>query len=71
MVFQTAEELNQHLLSFVFWYNNIRPHGYLDGLTPYESYHKQSITYARPGQDEPMFFSAWQGRLTGFWFRRE
>lgn len=71
LVFHTCEELNHHLKPFQFWYNHVRPHGYLDNLTPFEAYHKQGITYARPGQEVPMFFRAWDGRLTGYWFRRE
>jgi len=71
LVFNTLEELNHHLAPFRFWYNHIRPHGYLDYLTPFEAYHKKAITYAQPAQDSPLFFSAWNHRLTGFWFRRE
>lgn len=71
LVFNTGEELDHHLVPFRFWYNHIRPHGYLDGLTPFEAYHKQGITCTQPGQEEPLFFRAWNDRLTGFWFRRE
>jgi len=71
LVFNTVEELNHHLMPFRFWYNHIRPHGYLDGLTPFEAYHNLGITYTQPSQDEPLFFNAWESRLTGFWFRRE
>lgn len=71
LVFNTLEELNHHLVPFCFWYNHIRPHGYLDGLTPFEAYHKHGMTCVQPGQAEPLFFRAWDNRLTGFWFRRE
>jgi len=71
LIFHTLEDLNYHLTSFRFWYNHVRPHGYLDGLTPFEAYHKQEITWLQPGQNNPLFFTAWNNRLTGFWFRRE
>ncbi|MEN3931799.1 integrase core domain-containing protein [Microvirga sp. W0021] len=64
----TPEALNMALRQFQFWYNTIRPHQNLDGLTPHEAWHGINIYNQR---SQPIiWFSAWEGLLTGFVHRR-
>lgn len=63
-----ARELGTLLASFRFWYNAIRPHQHLGGRTPDETWHGID-PYARPPR-EVRWFSAWDGMLAGFEFRR-
>jgi len=51
------------LLSFRCWYNHARPHQHLDDRTPAEVWNRSS---RRSATDQPRFFSAWDGVLTGF-----
>jgi Transposase and inactivated derivatives len=68
MVFATRDRMQQELTLFRFWYNHIRPHQYLDGLTPFEAYH--GFSPGRSGYNQtPYWFEAWDGRLTGFWLK--
>jgi len=70
LVFVTGDILQQELNTFRFWYNHIRPHHYLNGLTPVEAYHGCN-SHSRKNQMKPYWFEDWNGRLMGFWFPRE
>jgi len=70
LFFQSGQTLQQELNTFRFWYNHIRPHQYLEGLTPFEAYHGID-SHSRKNTKHPAWFEAWEGRLTGFWFQRE
>ena len=71
LVFTTGDILQKELNTFRFWYNHVRPHHYLNGLTPFEAYHDLGRQPGRINRKQPDWFEAWDGRLTGFWFRRE
>jgi len=62
--------LQQELNIFRFWYNHIRPHQYLEGMTPLEEYHGIN-SHSKKNTKHPAWFEAWDGRLTGFWLQRE
>ena len=49
---------------FRFWYNHVRPHQHLDGLTPAQQWNGKGPDLSR----EASYFSAWDGLLTGFYF---
>lgn len=46
------------------WYNHVRPHQHLDGLSPA---HAWAGTTANP-RKRAVFVDEWHGLLTGFWF---
>ena len=48
---------------FRFWYNHLRPHQHLNGLTPAQQWSGKGPDLSR----EASFFSAWDGLLTGFY----
>ncbi len=56
------EDLKTSLNDFRLWYNHARPHQHLDGRTPAEAWEGRQ----RSSKDEPIYFSAWEGLLTGF-----
>ena len=57
--------LNHSLTLFRCWYNHIRPHQYLDGLTPAEVWHGN--TGCKRRHHKPCWFEAWDGLLTGYY----
>lgn len=57
--------LNNSLALFRCWYNHIRPHQYLDGLTPAEVW--QGNTDCKRRHHQPAWFEAWDGLLTGYY----
>ena len=57
-----------HLLpAFRFWYNHVRPHQNLGGLTPHEAWYGID-PYAKPPKSTE-WFEAWGGLLRGFYLR--
>jgi len=61
---ENAEQLSLALPQFRFWYNHIRVHHHLNGRTPAEAWSK---TLYNP-KKQPLFFDAWDGLLTGYYF---
>ena len=57
--------LNHSLALFRCWYNHIRPHQYLHGLTPAEVW--QGNTDCKKRHHKPCWFEAWDGLLTGYY----
>ncbi len=55
-------DLKTSLSDFRLWYNHARTHQRLDGRTPAEVWDGRQ----RSSKDEPVYFSAWEGSLTGF-----
>jgi transposase InsO family protein len=62
------EQLALALGDFRVWYNHVRPHQHLAGRTPFEAW-RRIDPYAQAPK-ESRFFTAWDGMLTGYWFRR-
>lgn len=62
------DALNVSLGEFRFWYNHVRPHQYLGGATPAETW-SQVDPFARPIKHE-YWFEAWDGLLQGYYLRR-
>ena len=60
--------LNGALGEFRFFYNHVRPHQNLDGLTPAEAW-TDDDPYTRPARRE-YWFEAWDGLLSGYYLRR-
>ena len=51
------------LFEFRRWYNHVRPHQHLSGLTPAEAWAGRGKSMRSPSR-----FTAWDGWLTGWWF---
>ena len=62
------EALNLALGEFRFFYNHVRPHRNLHGLTPAEAWSGTS-PFADASKGE-YWFEAWDGLLTGYYLRR-
>lgn len=60
----TTTGLQRELDVFRFWYNRVRPHQHLDGLTPAEVYDGARINGR--SRNRPVWFDTWDGALTGF-----
>ena len=67
LIFTSGDLLQQELNTFRFWYNQIRPHHYLNGLTPAEAYRGER--FGRQDRETPDWFEVWEGRLTGYRFQ--
>lgn len=52
---------------FRCWYNHVRPHQHLDGLTPAEAW--DGLRFGKRGK--PFYFNEWDEALTGFFFPRD
>lgn len=59
------ESLNQSLFLFRCWYNHVRPHQYLDGLTPAEVWQGKQDFNRKSRQ--VYWFDAWEGLLRGYY----
>jgi transposase InsO family protein len=57
------DELRCKLVEFRCWYNHVRPHQHLGGMTPAEVWSGR-----RKSTRRPLWFCAWEGRLTGWFF---
>ena len=57
--------LDEDLATVRAWYNHLRPHQHLDGLTPAMAWNCKEPS----GRSKPRYLSFWNGRLTGFKFR--
>ena len=62
------ETLNGALVEFRFFYNHVRPHQNLAGLTPAEAW-AGAAPFAHPAKRE-YWFEAWNGLLSGYYLRR-
>jgi transposase InsO family protein len=61
-------ELDNALDAFAFWHNEVRPHQNLDGRTPVEAW--EGTDPYRDAPKRAVWFTAWNGLLTGFYMRR-
>lgn len=61
------KQLNGALSQFRIWYNHIRPHQYLDGRTPSESWQGNDV-YTQQIKKE-YWFEAWDRLLVGYYLR--
>ncbi|MGH8352194.1 MAG: integrase core domain-containing protein [Pseudomonas sp.] len=61
------KQLRAALGQFTFWYNSVRPHQNLNGLTPLEAW-RGIDPYRRAPQREE-WFEAWDGLLQGYHLR--
>jgi putative transposase len=61
-----TEILQQELTLFRFWYNHIRPHQNLNGLTPAEVW-QGHIHYPQRSR-KAYWFEEWDGLLCGYYF---
>lgn len=61
-------DLTQAMLEFRTWYNAVRPHQHLGGLTPSEAWFGIN-PYQTPAKESHLFI-AWDGLLTGLYLRR-
>lgn len=61
-------QLEASLRLFRAWYNHVRPHQHLQGMTPAEAWAGIAIQ-DRPAK-EMIWFDAWDGLLTGYYIRR-
>ena len=52
---------------FQFWYNEVRPHNYLDGKTPMEVWNKVDVFSS--GYKRAYWFEDWGGLLTGYYLK--
>ena len=68
LVVANIDALDQALAVFRDWYNNIRPHNHLNGLTPRERWDEVDPYRTAPKSVE--VFSEWDGLLTGLRIRR-
>jgi transposase InsO family protein len=57
-------DLGEDLEAVRAWYNHLRPHQHLDGLTPAMAWNGRKPT----GRGTPRFVSLWNGRLSGYLF---
>jgi putative transposase len=64
----SLEGLNEALVEFRFFYNHVRPHQNLAGLTPSESWTGEA-PFTRLSAHE-YWFEAWDGLLSGYYWRR-
>src|SRR5467141_3240852 len=62
------DSLNNALAEFLFFYNHVRPHQNLAGLTPAEAW-AGANPFAFASRDE-YWFEAWDGLLSGYYLRR-
>jgi transposase InsO family protein len=63
-----SSELSDALHLFRTWYNHVRPHQHLHGMTPAEAWAGIEIGNRRP--KEVIWFDAWDGLLIGYYIRR-
>ncbi len=61
------DSLNNALAEFRFFYNHVRPHQNLAGLTPAEAW-SGAAPFAHPAKRE-YWFEAWDGLLRGYYLR--
>ena len=60
----SPEGLREDLAKFRAWYNFARPHQHLDGRTPAMAW--KGTKLEKLPRARPRYFSAWNGRLTGY-----
>ena len=70
MRFDSDAGLGLFLADFVRWYNGLRPHQNLGGLTPMEAWEGIDPFHAPVTSKEIVFTEGWDGLLCGFRIRR-
>jgi transposase InsO family protein len=65
---KNRDQLSESLRLFRVWYNHVRPHQHLQGMTPAEAWAGIDIQRQRP--KKVIWFDAWDGLLTGYYLRR-
>jgi putative transposase len=68
--FEGRQTLALSMAEFATWYNNIRPHQNLGGLTPLEAWERIDPFHAPAPSKEIAFAKDWDGLLCGFYIRR-
>lgn len=63
-----VQGLGQALTVFMDWYNEVRPHNHLNGLTPREAW--EGVDPYRIAPKHVELFDGWDGLLTGWRIRR-
>jgi len=61
--FSGCPDLQTELFNYQTWYNRLRPHQNPGGVTPLEAFQGK-----RHKDTEPLWASAWDGVLTGYYF---
>ena len=67
----TAKVLRQTLAEFTWFYNHVRVHQNLQGLTPMEAWHGKTLADVQRAHANSAgrWVQAMQGRLTGYYLR--
>jgi len=65
---KNLDELKGALGLFRTWYNHVRPHQHLQGMTPAEAW--AGIDIRQQVTKKAIWFDAWDGLLTGYYIRR-
>lgn len=68
--FEGRQALALSLAEFAAWYNGVRPHQNLAGLTPLEAWEGVDPFHAPACPKEITFTDSWDGLLCGFHIRR-
>jgi len=68
LAIDSLDSLNDALAEFRFFYNDVRPHQNLAGLTPAEAW-AGAAPFTNPTKRE-YWFEAWDGLLSGYYLRR-
>lgn len=64
---RVRQQLNRDLITFLYWYNHVRPHQNLDGRTPAEA--RSGINPYTKSPKQEYWFEAWDGLLSGYCLR--
>jgi putative transposase len=64
-VVDSSRQLEDSLIQFRFWYNQIRPHQNLEGRTPSEVWSHIDVYATKP--KKRYWFEAWDGLLSGYY----
>jgi hypothetical protein len=68
LLVESLPALNAALREFRFFYNHVRPHQNLDGVTPAEAW--SGLDPYATGFKREYWFDAWDGLLKGYYLRK-